>query len=311
MVIRSLVKQLMPNASKVRPHVKFALQLLALTMLILAAARPQYGVREETVTREGVEAVITLDISNSMLAEDVGAWSDEPSGCLQANVVATDGQDGGRQGRPGSICRRCLRSTCSSRATTSRLKCFNNIKPDLIQTQGTAIGKALQTSIFAFGDKESAAGRAIILLTDGENFEDDAVEMAEKANKAGIKVIVVGIGSESGSPIPVPGTTEYMKDREGETVVSKLNEDMCRQIAQAGNGIYVHYDSSNLALKAIKKELDKLGKEQLESHVFREYNEQYASFVLIALLLLVIDFFIFNRKNKWLSRLNIFKERRV
>lgn len=306
-----LVKQLMPNASKVRPHVKFALQLLALTMLILAAARPQYGVREETVTREGVEAVITLDISNSMLAEDVGAG--QTSRLEASKQMLSQLMDKMVDDKVGLVVYAGdafvqLPITCDY---VSAKMFLNNIKPDLIQTQGTAIGKALQTSIFAFGDKESAAGRAIILLTDGENFEDDAVEMAEKANKAGIKVIVVGIGSESGSPIPVPGTTEYMKDREGETVVSKLNEDMCRQIAQAGNGIYVHYDSSNLALKAIKKELDKLGKEQLESHVFREYNEQYASFVLIALLLLVIDFFIFNRQNKWLNRLNIFKERRV
>ena len=268
-----LVKQLMPNASKVRPHVKFTLQMMALTMLILAAARPQYGVREETVTREGVEAVITLDISNSMLAEDVGAG--QTSRLDASKQMLSQLMDKMVDDKVGLVVYAGdafvqLPITCDY---VSAKMFLNNIKPDLIQTQGTAIGKALQTSIFAFGDKESAAGRAIILLTDGENFEDDAVEMAEKANKAGIKVIVVGIGSESGSPIPVPGTTEYMKDREGETVVSKLNEDMCRQIAQAGNGIYVHYDSSNLALKAIKKELDKLGKEQLESHVFREYNE--------------------------------------
>lgn len=308
---KRLIAQLMPNASKVRPHVKFALQLLALTMLILGAARPQYGVKEETVTREGVEAMITLDISNSMLAEDVASGQTsrlEASKQMLAQLIDKMVDDKvGLVVYAGDAFVQ-LPITCDY---VSAKMFLNNIKPDLIQTQGTAIGKALQTSIYAFGDKESAAGRAIILLTDGENFEDDAVKVAEKANKAGIKVIVVGIGSENGSPIPIPGTTDYMKDREGQTVVSKLNEDMCREIAQAGNGIYVHYDSSNLALKAIKKELDKLGKEQLESHVFREYNEQYPSFVLIALILLVIDFFVFNRKNKSLTRLNIFKEKRA
>ena len=308
---KRLIAQLMPNASKVRPHLKFALQLLALTMLILAAARPQYGVREETVTREGVEAMITLDISNSMLAEDVA--SGQSSRLDASKQMLSQWIDQMVDDKVGLVVYAGdafvpLPITCDY---VSAKMFLNNIKPDLIQTQGTAIGKALQTSIYAFGDKESAAGRAIILLTDGENFEDDAVKIAEKADKAGIKVIVVGIGSESGSPIPVPGTTDYMTDREGNVVVSKLNEDMCRQIAQAGNGIYVHYDSSNLALKAIKKELDKLGKEQLESHVFREYNEQYPSFVLIALILLVIDFFVFNRKNKSLTRLNIFKEKRA
>lgn len=308
---KRLIAQLMPNASKFRPHLKFALQLLALTMLILAAARPQYGVREETVTREGVEAMITLDISNSMLAEDVASGQssrlDASKQMLSQLIDKMVDDKVGLVVYAGDAFVQ-LPITCDY---VSAKMFLNNIKPDLIQTQGTAIGKALQTSIYAFGDKESAAGRAIILLTDGENFEDDAVKIAEKADKAGIKVIVVGIGSESGSPIPVPGTTDYMTDREGNVVVSKLNEDMCRQIAQAGNGIYVHYDSSNLALKAIKKELDKLGKEQLESHVFREYNEQYPSFVLIALILLVIDFFVFNRKNKSLTRLNIFKEKRA
>ena len=308
---KRLIAQLMPNASKVRPHLKFALQLLALTMLILAAARPQYGVREETVTREGVEAMITLDISNSMLAEDVASGQssrlDASKQMLSQLIDKMVDDKVGLVVYAGDAFVQ-LPITCDY---VSAKMFLNNIKPDLIQTQGTAIGKALQTSIYAFGDKESAAGRAIILLTDGENFEDDAVKIAEKADKAGIKVIVVGIGSESGSPIPVPGTTDYMTDREGNVVVSKLNEVMCRQIAQAGNGIYVHYDSSNLALKAIKKELDKLGKEQLESHVFREYNEQYPSFVLIALILLVIDFFVFNRKNKSLTRLNIFKEKRA
>ena len=308
---KQLIAQLMPNASKVRPHLKFALQLLALTMLILAAARPQYGVREETVTREGVEAMITLDISNSMLAEDVASGQssrlDASKQMLSQLIDKMVDDKVGLVVYAGDAFVQ-LPITCDY---VSAKMFLNNIKPDLIQTQGTAIGKALQTSIYAFGDKESAAGRAIILLTDGENFEDDAVKIAEKADKAGIKVIVVGIGSESGSPIPVPGTTDYMTDREGNVVVSKLNEVMCRQIAQAGNGIYVHYDSSNLALKAIKKELDKLGKEQLESHVFREYNEQYPSFVLIALILLVIDFFVFNRKNKSLTRLNIFKEKRA
>lgn len=308
---KRLIAQLMPNASKVRPHLKFALQLLALTMLILAAARPQYGVREETVTREGVEAMITLDISNSMLAEDVASGQssrlDASKQMLSQLIDKMVDDKVGLVVYAGDAFVQ-LPITCDY---VSAKMFLNNIKPDLIQTQGTAIGKALQTSIYAFGDKESAAGRAIILLTDGENFEDDAVKIAEKADKAGIKVIVVGIGSESGSPMPVPGTTDYMTDREGNVVVSKLNEDMCRQIAQAGNGIYVHYDSSNLALKAIKKELDKLGKEQLESHVFREYNEQYPSFVLIALILLIIDFFVFNRKNKSLTRLNIFKEKRA
>ena len=306
-----LVAQLMPNASKVRPHVKFGLVMLALVMLIIAAARPQYGVKGETVTREGVEAVIALDISNSMLAEDVS--SGQVSRLDAGKQMLAQLMDQMVDDKVGMVVFAGdafvqLPITCDY---VSAKMFLNSIQPELIKTQGTAIGKALQISMYAFGEEESAAGRAIILLTDGENFEDDAVEMAAKADKAGIKVIVVGIGSPDGSPIPVPGTTEYKKDRDGEVVVSHLNEEMCREIAKAGNGMYVHYDSSNMALKAIKKELDKLGKEKLESHVFREFNEQYPSFVLIALILLVVDFFVFNRKNKSLTRLNIFKEKKA
>ena len=293
-----LVEALMPNASRVRTHVKFGLVMLALIMLIIAAARPQYGVKEETVTREGVEAVIALDISNSMLAEDVS--SGQVSRLSAAKQMLAQLMDQMVDDKVGMVVFAGdafvqLPITCDY---VSAKMFLNSIQPDLIKTQGTAIGKALQISMYAFGEEETAAGRAIILLTDGENFEDDAVEMAEKADK-------------DGSPIPLPGTTDFKTDREGNVVVSKLNEDMCREIAKAGNGMYVHYDNSNTALRAIKKELDKLGKEKLESHVFREYNEQYPSFVVIALILLVIDFFVFNRKNKSLTRLNIFKEKKA
>jgi Ca-activated chloride channel family protein len=185
---------------------------------------------------------------------------------------------------------------------------LNSIKPELIKTQGTAIGAALSTSIRCFGE-QSDASRAIILITDGENHEDDAVAVAKRAKEAGIQVLVVGIGKPEGSPIPMPGTNTFRKDREGNVVVSRLNEDMCKEIAQAGGGIYVRCDNTNTATRAIQKELDKLATQEIETQVYTDYNEQFQSFALIALLLLVIDFFIFNRKNKALSCLDIFGEK--
>jgi len=182
---------------------------------------------------------------------------------------------------------------------------LNTIKPELIKTQGTAIGQALSTSIRCFGE-QSDASRAIILITDGENHEDDALAVAKRAKEEGIQVLVVGIGKPEGSPIPVPGTNNFMKDRQGNVVVSRLNEEMCREIAQAGGGIYVRCDNTNTATKAIQKELDKLGTQEIETQVFTDYNEQFQSFALIALLLLVIDFFIFNRKNKMITKWDIF-----
>ena len=132
--------------------------------------------------------------------------------------------------------------------------------------------------------------------------------MAAKAKEAGIRVLVVGIGKPEGSPIPVPGTNRFIKDRQGNVVVSKLNEDMCREIAQAGGGIYVRCDNTNTATRAIQKELDKMATQEIETQIFTDYNEQFQSFALIALLLLVIEYFVFNRKNKSLSRLDIFGE---
>ena len=185
---------------------------------------------------------------------------------------------------------------------------LNSITPDLIKTQGTAIGAALNTAIQSFGSEETDASRAIILITDGENHEDDAAAVAARAKEMGIKVMVVGIGKPEGSPIPIPGTNNFRKDRQGNVVVSRLNENMCRDIAKAGNGIYVRCDNTNTAMRALQKEIDTLATTEIETKVYTDYNEQFQSFVLVALLLLVIDFFIFNRKNKSLTRLDIFNE---
>ncbi|MBR6508767.1 MAG: VWA domain-containing protein [Paludibacteraceae bacterium] len=299
-----LMGQLMPNASKIRPTVKFSIVMMALALLIFAAARPQFGQSERTEKRNGIEAIIALDISNSMLAEDVA-----PNRLDRAKQMLSKLMDNMVNDKVGLVVFAGdafvqLPITCDY---VSAKMFLNSIKPALIKTQGTAIGQALSTSIRCFGE-QSDASRAIILITDGENHEDDAKAVAQRAKEAGIQVLVVGIGKPEGTPIPVPGTNNFMKDRQGNVVVSKLNEEMCREIAQAGGGIYVRCDNTNTATKAIQKELDKLATQEIETQVYTDYNEQFQSFALIALLLLVIDFFIFNRKNKALSRLDIFGE---
>ena len=301
---KELVEQLMPNASRVRPAVKFSIVLLALTLLIIAAARPQFGQSEHKEKRQGIEAIVALDISNSMLAEDVA-----PNRLDRAKQMLSKLMDNMVNDKVGLVVFAGdafvqLPITCDY---VSAKMFLNTIKPDLIKTQGTAIGQALNTSIRCFGE-QSDASRAIILITDGENHEDDAKAVAAKAKEAGIRVLVVGIGKPEGSPIPVPGTNRFIKDRQGNVVVSKLNEDMCREIAQAGGGIYVRCDNTNTATRAIQKELDKMATQEIETQIFTDYNEQFQSFALIALLLLVIEYFVFNRKNKSLSRLDIFGE---
>ena len=300
-----LVKELMPNASRVRPNLKFSLLMVALALLIFAAARPQYGQREQTVKRQGIEAIIALDISNSMMAEDVA-----PCRLNRAKQVLSKMIDDMVDDKIGLVvfageAYTQLPITCDY---VSAKMFLNNITPDLIKTQGTAIGAALNTAIQSFGGEETDASRVIILITDGENHEDDAVAVATRAKEQGIKVLVVGIGKPEGSPIPIPGTNNFRKDRQGNVVVSRLNEDMCREIAKAGNGIYVRCDNTNTAMRALQKEIDTLATTEIETKVYTDYNEQYQSFVLVAMLLLVIDFFIFNRKNKSLTRLDIFNE---
>lgn len=301
----TLVRELMPNASRVRPNVKFSILMVALVLLILAAARPQYGQREQTIKRQGIEAIIALDISNSMLAEDVA-----PSRLDRAKQMLSKMIDQMVDDKVGLVvfageAYTQLPITCDY---VSAKMFLNSITPDLIKTQGTAIGAALNTAIQSFGSEDSGASRAIVLITDGENHEDDATAVAARAKELGIKVIVVGIGKPEGSPIPMPGTNNFRKDRQGNVVVSRLNEDMCRDIAKAGNGIYVRCDNTNTAMRTLQKEIDTLATTEIETKVYTDYNEQFQSFALVALFLLIIDFFIFNRKNKSLTRLDIFNE---
>ena len=301
-----LMAQLMPDASKSRPIVKFALLMGALSLLIIAAARPQYGQQEKTVKRQGIEVMVALDISNSMLAEDVA-----PNRLDRAKQMLSKMIDNMVDDKVGLVvfageAFTQLPITCDY---VSAKMFLNTISPKLITTQGTAIGAALQTAIRSFGSQESDAGRAIILITDGENHEDDAIAAAKQAQELGIQVFVIGIGKPEGSPIPVPGTNDYIKDRSGQVVVSRLNEEMCQEIAQAGKGAYVRCDNTNTAMRALQQELDRIATTDLETTVYADYNEQYQSFVLIALLLLVIDFFILMRQNHRLSRMDLFKEK--
>ena len=304
----SLLEELMPNASRVRPVVKFSILMVALTLLIFAAARPQYGQREKTVKRQGIEVMIALDVSNSMLAEDVA-----PNRLDRAKQMLSKLIDKMVDDKVGLVVFAGdafvqLPITCDY---VSAKMFLNSITPDLIKTQGTAIGSAINTSVRAFGAEESEAGRAIILITDGENHEDDAMAAAKAAHEAGIHIYVVGIGKPEGSPIPIPGTHDFRKDRQGNIVVTRLNEEMCRDIAGAAEGMYVRCDNTNTATRALEKELHSLATADIETRVFSDYNEQYQSFALVALLLLVIDFFIFNRKNKSITRWNIFGENRL
>lgn len=297
-----LLAGLMPNVSTFRPTIKFIIQLIVVALLVVVVARPQFGTKAEEVKRQGIEVMIALDISNSMMAEDV-----QPSRLDKAKQILSLLIDNMKNDKVGLV-------VFAGDAFTQlpitvdyvSAKIFlNSISPKLIARQGTAIGTAVDLAIKSFNPK-SQASKAIILITDGENHEDNAVEAAKLANNKDIVVHVIGMGKPEGAPIPIEGTMSFWKDNQGNVVVSKLNEEMCKEIANSGKGLYVRADNTNAALRSITKELDQLSKTELSTISFSSYNEQFQSFAIIALLLLLIDIFVFERINKRLSRWRIF-----
>ena len=297
-----LLAELMPNVSVIRPQVKFYFQVIAIFLLVIVLAQPQFGTKMLKEKREGIEVMIALDVSNSMLAQDI-----QPNRLEKAKQVLSKLVDDMSNDKVGLV-------VFAGDAYTqlpitvdyvSAKMFMSSISPKLVPRQGTAIGSAIDLSIKSFGEK-SKAGRAIILITDGENHEDDAIGAAKLALESGIVVNVIGMGKPEGSPIPVDGTMSFWKDKEGNVVVSKLNEEMCKSIAIAGGGSYVRVDNTNNAYKFISKELNKIAKSEIKTQAFSDYNDQFQSFALLALVLLVIDTFVFARRNKRLSRLKIF-----
>jgi Ca-activated chloride channel family protein len=298
----ALLSPLMPNVSKYRPTVKFIIQILAFAMLTVVLARPQFGTKSEEVKRQGIEVMIALDISNSMMAEDV-----LPNRLENAKQVFSKLIDEMKNDKVGMVVFAGDAFTqLPITADYVSAKIFlNTISPKLIARQGTAIGSAIDLCIKSFNTK-SDASKAIILITDGENHEDNAVEAANLAKEQGIIVHVIGMGKPVGAPIPIAGTMSFWKDREGNVVVSKLNEEMCKGIAGSGEGIYVRADNTSTAYRTISKELDQLSKTEISTTTFSDYNEQFQSFAIIALFLLFFDFFVLERINKRFNKLKIF-----
>lgn len=297
-----LLAELMPNVSHVRPHVKFWIQITVIILMTVVLAQPQFGTKMEEVKRKGIEVMIALDVSNSMMAQDI-----LPNRLEKAKQVLAKLVDDMKNDKVGLIVFAGDAYTqLPITADYISAKMFlSSITPQLVPRQGTAIGSAIDLAIKSFG-KKSETKRAIILITDGENHEDDAIGAAKLAVGEGISVHVIGLGKPEGAPIPIEGTMSFWKDKNGNVVVSKLNESMCRDITAAGNGLYVRADNSNSAYKMVSKELDKLAKSDLSSQVFSDYNEQFQSFAMLALILLFIELFVFERRNKRLSRLKIF-----
>ena len=301
---KRLQESLMPNRSKIRPLLKYVLSLIVYALLVIVLARPQAGTKISNEKRNGIEAMVALDISNSMLAEDVAPSRLDKSKMLIENMI-----DGFKNDKVGLVVF-AGSSFVQLPITTDFVSAkmfLQSLNPSLIASQGTDIGGAINTCINCFTKKENV-GRAIVVITDGEDYEGGAIEAAKAAKKKGINVFVLGIGMPKGGLIP-DGHGGYMKDNHGNEVLSVLNEDMCKQISQAGGGAYIHVDNTNSAQDALDSELGKLQKGDMLNAVYSEYDEQFQTFAFLALVVLIIEMLILEAKNPLFKNVRLFKRK--
>jgi len=299
-----LLKHLMPDVSKYRPAVKFWLLMGALALLIMMLARPQMGSKISHEKRNGIETIIALDISNSMMAEDVVPSRLEKSKLLVENLVDNFSND--KIGLVVFAGDAFVQLPITSDYVSAKMF-LQDVDPSLIGTQGTDIAHAINLSMNSFTQDEKI-GKAIIVITDGEDHEGGAVEAAAEAKKRGINVFILGVGDPKGSPIP-DGHGGYLKDQSGQTVMSALNEQMCQEVAKAGNGTYIHEDNTSNAEEKLNSELTKLQTGQTNSVIYSEYDEQFQAFGILALLLLIIEICILEAKNPLLKNVRLFKKK--
>ena len=302
-----LVSNLMPELSDSRAIVKFVIVLLAVLSGVIMLARPQFGSRLEDVKKQGVEVVIALDVSNSMLSEDI--QPDRLTRAKQAISRLVDNLDNDKIGLVVFAGDAYTQIPITTDYASAKMF-LSTIGPEMVPKQGTAIGAAISLGIRSFSPGEGKS-KAMIIITDGENHEDNPVTVAEEAAKAGIVIHTIGIGSSVGVPVPVEinGRKEYLKDVDGNTVISKLDEDILKKIALSTGGTYVRANNTNIGLDQIFSDIKKMKTQEMESTQYTDYNDQFQIFAALALILLIADFMVMERKNRRLANIRLFKFR--
>jgi Ca-activated chloride channel family protein len=301
------IESLMPNKSTVKRKLRFFLFLFAFIFIIIGLANPQIGTKQENVKMEGLELMVAIDVSNSMLAEDLSPNRLTAAKLAMERLIARLKND--KIGMIVFAGEAFIQLPLTSDYSAAKLF-LQTINTNIVPTQGTAIGAAIELAAESFPD-EASANRALIILTDGENHEDDAIAAAESARKKGIKVFTVGMGSPSGSPIPVFSGGQqngFRQDNDGNTVVSSLNEDMLKEISVAGNGSYVRATNSGAGIPQIIQELNGLEKKEFESKIFTDFEDRYQLFFGLAFLLVFIEVILSERKPKWIEKVNLFED---
>lgn len=297
------LRELMPDYSRGRGVLKLILLLSSLFFLVLAVARPQFGSKLKEEKTEGIEMMLVVDVSNSMLAEDF-----EPSRLERTKYAIGKLFEGLRQDRVGLVvfageAKVQLPITTDYRMARAFAK---RISPGLVSVQGTDLAQALSLATISFSSHTGEnRSRAIILITDGEGHEGDVMAAAEQAAAEGIRIYTIGIGTPEGAPIQIDG--EFLKDEKGDMVVTKLDEQTLEALAQTTGGLYVRASKQDLGLDEVVREINELERSELETLRFEEFNEQYAYALVVALVLLLLEFALLDRRNPLLSHLNIFR----
>ncbi len=300
-----LVMNLMPLFSSYRPWIKHIMFLLIFSFLIIALANPKVGSRMEEITREGIEIVVALDVSRSMLAEDIRPNRLERAKMAVSRLIGKTEND--RIGIVAFAGTAVTQVPLTTDKTAAKM-ILRTVNTETVSVQGTAIGSAIDRAIHAFSDSEDGS-KVIIVVSDGENHLDCPVSAAEKAAKKGINVNTIGVGTSEGAPIPIYENNEltgYLRDSHGNTVISKYDEKTLREIAATANGIFVKGTGADLGLDEIKEHIDEMEKEMYEKKIFAEYETRYHYFVALAILMLLLELLIFERKNKYLEKFKIF-----
>jgi len=299
-----LVNRLLPGYSRIRPALKFIIQLIAFAALIIILARPQFGSKLEEVKKQGVEVIIALDVSNSMLAEDI--QPDRLTRAKQALTRLIDNLDNDKIGLIVFAGDAYTQIPITTDYISAKMF-LSAINPSMVPKQGTAIGSAIDLGIRSFSPGEDRS-KAMIIITDGENHEDDPVSISTEASKAGIVIHTIGIGSTEGVPVPVMinGKRDFLKDEAGNTVISKLDEDILKKIAISSGGSYVRASNSSIGLDEVFGEIKKLKKQEMESTMYTEYNDQFQIFAVVDLLFILLEFIIMDRKNRKLENIKLF-----
>jgi Ca-activated chloride channel family protein len=302
---RKVIDQLMPEFSNTRLVLKFTVMMLAIASLIFALAGPQTGSKLEKIQRKGIDLVIALDVSNSMLAQDIKP--DRLERAKQSISRLIDNLDGDRIGIVIFAGKAYMQLPITSDYAAAKLF-LSTINTGIVQVQGTDIAAAIEMASTSFG--ETKHNKAIVIITDGEDHEGEVYEQAEAIAAKGINIYAIGMGSPEGAPIPIFSgnvQTGYKKDNEGSTIISRLDEAMLQRIATIGKGTYIRASTTETGLQKIFDDINKIQKTEIESKLYSDYEDRFSYFVFLALFFILLELFIFDRKNQLYSRFKPFE----